>query len=222
MNAPRGSSTDLQLFAAAVAHEVRTPLTAIAGELEVALRRDRSAVEYRDALQRIAAAVSELVAISGDLAVISDPSDDRRPQARAAADLDAILARIRARYVETGAVSLAVEGAVRCRVLGDEQRLSRAVALVIEHAIRHRRPGAHVSVRVAAMRGLAVRIAIGADPPGFQPDAWSCLSGDPDAGDPLRLGTARRLLEAAGGALRSGRERGTDVDAVHIHLDACA
>ena len=33
------SDSDLQLFAGAVAHEIRTPLTAVAGEIEVALRR---------------------------------------------------------------------------------------------------------------------------------------------------------------------------------------
>ncbi len=39
-------------FIAEAAHELRTPLTALQGELEVTLRRERSAEEYRDTLER--------------------------------------------------------------------------------------------------------------------------------------------------------------------------
>jgi signal transduction histidine kinase len=39
----RTDTGDLEVFAAAVAHEIRTPLSAVAGEVEVALRRQRSA-----------------------------------------------------------------------------------------------------------------------------------------------------------------------------------
>ncbi|MGM0557099.1 MAG: histidine kinase dimerization/phospho-acceptor domain-containing protein [Myxococcota bacterium] len=39
-------------FIAEAAHELRTPLTALQGELEVTLRRERSAEEYRETLQR--------------------------------------------------------------------------------------------------------------------------------------------------------------------------
>ena len=47
-------SEQLEAFAAAVAHELRTPLAALSGEVDVALRRERSAAAYRDALVRIA------------------------------------------------------------------------------------------------------------------------------------------------------------------------
>jgi len=211
---------DLGRFAAAVVHEIRTPLTALAGEIEVALRRERSAEEYREVLRRIAAPVSELVAISGDLTVIGEPGD--RPRgAGTSAWLDAILGRIRTRYASEGAVRLTVDAPSGTRVVGDEPRVARAVTLVIEHALRYRRPDASIAVRVVASAG-SVDIAIDATGSGFWPHTWSSLSRDADPADPLRLRTARRLLQDSGGAMTPGGESHTDADAVRIHLHACA
>jgi signal transduction histidine kinase len=209
------AGADLDLFAAAVAHEIRTPLTAVAGEIEVALRRDRSAEEYREVLRRIAAPVSELVAISGDLSLLSGPG---RQSARAggAARLDLILARIASRYLENSAVCIDMDGAGLVGVRGDEPRLHRAITLAIDHAIRHRRGHATVSVRVLAAPG-DVRIVIDARPSGFWPHAWESLRRTTTGpGDPLRLRTARRIIEESGGAVVLAAGSGADV--VHIQL----
>jgi two-component system, OmpR family, sensor kinase len=206
---------DLDLFAAAVAHEIRTPLTAVAGEIEVALRRDRSAEEYREVLRRISAPVSELVAISGDLSLLSGPGR-RSDRVAASARLDLILARIASRYLENTAVCIDVDAAGLVRVTGDEHRLGRAITLVVDHAIRHRRGHAIVSVRVQAAPG-DVRIVIHARPSGFWPHAWESLRrAATGPGDPLRLRTARRILEETGGAVVLATGSGADV--VHIQL----
>jgi two-component system OmpR family sensor kinase len=209
------TSSALDRFAAAVAHEIRTPLTAVAGEIEVALRRDRTAAEYREALRRIAAGVAELVAISGDLALFNEPVDRSRDAAKATR-VDAILASIAKRYVNSESVHVAAGDEASMLVAGDEQRLRRAVTLVVEHALRHRRSNAVVTVRVVTGSG-AVAIAVEAQPPGFWPLAWSSLSADAaDAAAPLRLRTARRILDESGGALRVAGPSATD--AVHIEL----
>jgi two-component system OmpR family sensor kinase len=208
-------AADLDLFAAAVAHEIRTPLTAVAGEIEVALRRDRSAEEYREVLRRIAAPVSELVAISGDLSLLSGPGR-RSGRVAGSARLDLILARIASRYRENTALGIDVDAAGLVRVAGDEPRLGRAITLVIDHAIRHRRGHATVSVRVLATPG-DVRIVIEARPSGFWPHAWESLRrATAGPGDPLRLRTARRIVEETGGAVRLATGSGADV--VHIQL----
>jgi signal transduction histidine kinase len=213
-------STDLNEFAAAVAHEIRTPLTAVAGEIEVALRRDRSPEEYREVLRRIAAGVSELVAISGDLALLGDP---QRPAGDppAPARLDTILRLVRSRYHGDGDSRIAIADGDAVRVVGDEKRIARAVALVVEHAIRHRRGDARVSVRAVTTSGRGVRIVVDAEPPGFWPNAWTSLTVEtaPAAG-PLRLRTARRILDECGGAVQVARTSGADV--VHIHLREAA
>jgi len=113
--APATIPADLMSFAAAVAHEIRTPLAAAAGEAEVVLRRERSPAEYRDALRRIAAAVSELVEISGDLTLLSEPLEDVAGPSHTAA-LDDIFATIHARYAARADVEVGLESASAARV----------------------------------------------------------------------------------------------------------
>jgi signal transduction histidine kinase len=210
-------ASELNEFAAAIAHEIRTPLTAVAGEIEVALRRERTAEEYRAVLQRIAAPVAELVAISSDLALLSDPGSSD-PGLGASAPFALVFAAIAARYAGSRDVTLHGSGDARARVAGEERRLGRAITLVIEHAIRYRKGAAPVSVRVDTSGDM---IDVGVDAPsGFWPHAWSALETDSaGAASPLRLRTARRILADSGGALTLVRAAGTD--AVHIQLHPC-
>jgi signal transduction histidine kinase len=212
------AATDLQQFAGAVAHEIRTPLTAVAGEIEVALRRDRSAAEYREVLRRLAGCVAELVAISGDLALLNEPVDPR--YAAKAARLDVVLTQIRDRYHGNGNIRVAVSDAPSMCVAGDERRLGRAIALLVEHAMRHRRGNACVTVGAVAVRD-SVRIVISAEPSGFWPHAWSSVRVNAaDASGPLRLRTARRILDESRGTLHIASGSGTDI--VHIELQPFA
>ena len=205
------------MFAAAVAHEIRTPLSAAAGEAEIALRRDRSAAEYRDALRRIAGAISELVEISGDLTLLSEPIEDIAGASRSAA-LDAVWSTIGERYAGRDDVEIAVGPLPPARVVGRERYLARALTLIVEHALRHRRAGARVAMRIAAVTGSRVRLAVDAQPPGIWPRAWATLQGVADQPDaPLRLRTARRIVEASGGAVVPA-----GADAVHIELQRTA
>jgi len=213
------ADADLQLFAAAVAHEIRTPLTTLSGEIEGALRRDRSAEEYREVLRRIAAPLSDLVAISSDLTLLSDPVDRSITGSRAAR-LDSILARLRDRFHGNRAMQIDSVPAAHVQVAGDEQRLSRAITLIIEHALRYRRPDSPVFVRVRAA-GDGVRMDIDASPSGFWPHTWSSVGAAVmGPADPLRLRTARRILDESGSTL--ARAGDSEWDGVRIDLRAGA
>ena len=57
---------------ASLAHDLRTPLAAVYGEADLALRRDRTAETYRDVLARIRAGLSEMLDLSADLALLAE------------------------------------------------------------------------------------------------------------------------------------------------------
>ena len=67
--------------------------------------------------------------------------------------------------------------------------------------------------------GPEIRIVVDAQPSGFWPRTWSSLSADAGCAEgPLRLRTARRILEQSGGRLVVATASGPDV--VHIQLPA--
>ena len=201
----------LPAFAAAVAHEIRTPLAAVAGEVDLALCRDRSAAEYREALRRIGEGIAELVEITGDLSLLNDVIE---PPA-IPAYLDTVLARVRDRFAGHDDVTIEGGRAAAIRIAADDVRLGRAIALVVEHAVRHRRSGARLSLRVEPA-GTRVRLLVEAQPPGFWPRAWRSLSeGGDDPATPLRLRTARRILDASGGTLTPS----ADADCTSVVID---
>jgi signal transduction histidine kinase len=57
-------------FASDASHELRTPITAMAGEIDVALMRPRTAPEYRETLEILRARVSSLAALCEDLMLL--------------------------------------------------------------------------------------------------------------------------------------------------------
>jgi signal transduction histidine kinase len=58
-------------FSADAAHELKTPLTALKGKLEVALSRPRTAKEYKEAMATMKADVDRLISLSADLLLLS-------------------------------------------------------------------------------------------------------------------------------------------------------
>ena len=61
----------MQRFAADAAHELRTPLTALKGGIEVALRAERPAEEYRRVLASSLEEVDQLIRLAEDLLLLS-------------------------------------------------------------------------------------------------------------------------------------------------------
>jgi signal transduction histidine kinase len=207
---------ELEAFAAAVAHELRTPLAALSGEVDIALRRERSAAAYRDALARIAASVAELVELTGDLTFLGEPGDDDPLPARRARP-DRMFARVVERYASNAAMAFEIDPSLKeIVVAGDEGLLARAVSLVVEHAVRHRRNSARLSIHASLMteavgdvRSVEIVVAGGDD--AFWPHTWQGLAaGSQEAGPapalgsgPLRLRTADRIIRRCGGSVHA-------------------
>lgn len=204
------SRQDLAAFTGAIVHELRTPLTVIAGEVDLALARDRSPAAYREALARIAERVAELIDLTHDFALLGDFGDFSVPPARTIS-LDAVFAALADRYGPRRGNSLTLVGTERRRsVAGDGTLITGALALLVEHAARHRRSGSQVQLRAlpseeATVSSRTIDLVLDATPGGFSPSAWQALAADAGGGQPphgeLRLQTAARIILACGGSL---------------------
>jgi signal transduction histidine kinase len=187
----------LPAFAAAVAHEIRTPLAAVAGEIDLALCRERTGAEYREALVRIGEGIAELVEITGDLSLLNDALDPPSVPSH----LDTVLARVSDRFAAHRGVNIEAGQTGAVRIAADDVRLGRGISLIVEHALRHRRGEAPITLRVEQAGGRA-RLLVDAQPPGFWPRAWRSLAGGgSDPATPLRLRTALRIVGASGGSI---------------------
>ena len=196
-----------QRFSAELSHELRTPLARISAEAELALRQQRTAGEYREALEsvltnatRMTRAVDALVAAARAETSGSAVSDAWRA-ARGAADACADLAG-------QEAVGLDVPQPERSiRVLADLDLVQRVLSPVIENACRHARSQVRVSI---VRRSGTIDFAVHDDGPGvgadeldaiFEPGRRGRTNGHHPEGIGLGLALARRLADAVHGEI---------------------
>ncbi len=145
-------------FTADASHELRTPLSILMSQAELALRKERSAGEYREALETSLKAAQRMKAVVEGLLTLA------RADAK---DLDLKKGRIDLRQVveETATMlgPLAMErkvaltvGAEAVEVEGDRNRLREVATNLITNAIRYNREGGKVDVTLAAAGEEAV------------------------------------------------------------------
>lgn len=197
-------------FTADASHELRAPLTVLKGDMDVTLKRPRSAEEYRDTLERCREEVERLARLASDLLVLAR-SDAALPlEHRAEVDLGALVQRVLARFEATArARELRLASQTEeAMVQGDERLLDRIITNLVDNAIKYGRPGGEV--RIELTRGDSAVLLVRDDGPGIPPSHVPHLfvrffRGDParrrDDGTGLGLAIARAGAEAHGGRL---------------------
>lgn len=145
-------------FTADASHELRTPLSILMSHSELALRKERSAPEYREALETCLKAAQRMKAVVEGLLTLARADAKEQSLVRERVDLQ--------RVVEETASSLAplatdrkVSLSVRTEAVeltGDPERLREAVTNLVMNAIRYNREGGRVEVRLEAGAGAAV------------------------------------------------------------------
>ncbi len=147
-------------FSADASHELRSPLTALKGELSVALSRDRSAADYREVLIALESAVDDMSVMVEDLLSLSRSSAavlnlermDMAELARQVCDRLSVVA------AERG-VALAVDGSAQVWMRGDRLKLQRVLTNLVDNAIRYTPKGGSARVQVEASdEQVAVRV----------------------------------------------------------------
>ena len=80
-------------FASDASHELRAPITAMAGEIEVALKHPRTAAEYRDALLVVGERLTALTALCEDLILLVHAQEGARARTARGAGVPAAAGR---------------------------------------------------------------------------------------------------------------------------------
>jgi two-component system, OmpR family, sensor kinase len=170
-------------FAADASHELRGPLTAIAGEIDVALTRDRQPEEYRGTLTLIRHRVNEMFRLADDLTLLVRAErgvpDAVMRELRVGPLLEGC--RERLQHVSTERrVRVHVAGVnPELVVFGDARLLARAVENVLANAMQYSAPGSEVVIESdyvppagSAWEPGCVRLRITDQGPGIPAAEW--------------------------------------------------
>ncbi len=151
----------LESFNADVAHELRTPLSALIGQTELSISRERSTNEMRETLLSNLEELQRLSAITNDMLFLSRA--DRGMAARR--DAPTGLAKLVNQVVEFHEGTLQ-ERALNVRIVGDAAwsvepgLFKQAVSNLLDNASRHATPGSIVTVHIDPSAKHAVRIVV--------------------------------------------------------------
>ena len=156
-------------FAAEASHELRTPLGILKAELELALRRGRSAEELRAALESAAEETDRLVQLAEDLLVIARFDEGRLVPRRVEVNIADLLGAVAGRFgslARDAGRSLKVAPGEPIRLAADRLHLEQALGNMVDNALRHGRG----DVRLRAVtQNSAVELHVDDDGPGFDP-----------------------------------------------------
>lgn len=194
-------------FVSDAAHELRAPLTSLRGELELALRRTRTADEYRAALARAHEDVLALGALADDLLALArartDASEARASVSEVARRVEELL-HVRAAQQDVTLAWTIGDAHVRCT----PRDLERVMRNLVENAIRHAPSRSTVSIS-AEEHDETVNLAVCDEGAGvpieqseriFEPFVRLDSARNRDAGGTgLGLAIARELCRAHGG-----------------------
>ncbi|MHB8439414.1 MAG: sensor histidine kinase [Acidimicrobiales bacterium] len=202
-------------FTADASHELRTPVSVIAAEVELALAKTRSGSEERETLERIGAETTRMARIVEQLLWLARL--DAEPPARREgdrADLGSIaaqcvdrftpLAQARSQHMET---DLSTEG--RARVHAPAEWIDRLVGVLVDNACRYTPVGGTVRVRVEH-RGHRVALVVEDSGPGIAPEERDDLFArfhrltDEPGGTGLGLAIADSVVRSTGGRWHVG------------------
>jgi heavy metal sensor kinase len=207
-------------FVASASHELRTPLALLKAELDIALRRPRTAAELEEAVRSAAAETDRLVQLAEDLLILARSDRGRLPVRRTTVSARELLERVARRFAsrsETTGRPIEVDAPSELRLEADEARLEQAVGNLVDNALRH---GAGSVSLVATRENGAVELHVRDDGPGFPaeflPRAFERFSRADEArsgpGTGLGLAIARLIAEAHEGSAHAVNRDGRGAD----------
>jgi two-component system OmpR family sensor kinase len=135
-------------FAADASHELRGPLTAMLGELDVTLKRDRTAEEYRETLDVVRERLREVVDLTGDLMLLVRAQEGQAKHVVEVALVPRLRQALRSVVAAAGErqIELRLDALPDMVAYGDEHLLARVFENLLRNAVQYNRDGGRVEV----------------------------------------------------------------------------
>jgi signal transduction histidine kinase len=210
---PEPDSSTLPQFASLAVHELRTPVTVVAGYLRMLLREQGGPLsdKQRKMLEEADRSCARLGSVVAEMSEVGKLEAHELALARSNFDLAALVDEVAAAMPENDrGVRIEVRGGDRqLLAIGDRARIAAAIKALLHAAVRERgEPGVVVAECNIVETWGVVAICDEVLLPSFTRDAGSAPSGFDEwrGGMGLSLPVARRVLEAHGGAIWSAGE----------------
>jgi heavy metal sensor kinase len=158
-------------FVADAGHELRTPLSLLRTELELALRHTGSVDELREALRRSSREVERLTQLAEDLLLIARSDAGRMPLRIEPLRVGDLFASVRDRVAwraDAEHKTVLADTADQATVRGDRLRLEQALTNLVDNALRY--GGEQIRLQASTADG-GLRLHVSDDGPGF-PDGF--------------------------------------------------
>ncbi|MEO7742581.1 MAG: sensor histidine kinase N-terminal domain-containing protein [Usitatibacter sp.] len=197
-------------FISDAAHQLKTPVTVLKAQLEVALREDDperlrlALVTAQTGLERLSRVVSQLLSLA------RNEPEAAREVALAPVDLNALALDVSQGWVPEALrkrIDMGFEGSDRpVMIRGEDSRLRVMLDNLVDNAVRYTPDGGHVTVRVSA--GLDTVLEVSDDGPRIPSEErqrvferFHRLLGNTQAGSGLGLSIAREIARVHGATI---------------------
>lgn len=198
-------------FSSDIAHELRTPVSNLMTQTQVALSRPRDAANYRNVLESNAEELERMARMIADMLLLAKAENGlqlpHRETVELAAETQALFDYYEA-VAEDKSLKLMLQGTAE--VQADRLMLRRALGNLLSNAIRHARPGSRVHVMLDnAATGASIKVSNLGDtlPPEFLERVFDrFFRVDPSRqrsqeGTGLGLAITRSIINAHGGVI---------------------
>ena len=215
------SFTRLSQFSADLAHELRTPISNMLGEAQVALTRARGAEEYREVIESSVVECERLASIVDSLLFLARAEAAQDQIQRTVFDSRTAVTKIAAFYeplAEEQGITISCEGGGE--IFADVNLFERALNNLVENALRHTPAGGSVLISmVSRINGCEISVkdtgsGIAAEHlPRIFDRFYRADSSRSSGGTGLGLALVKSIIEIHGGTVtaHSERNRGTTI-----------